>query len=50
MGVAEDTRCITAFEEYKSMTCNVVLTNVSPLLKGRDGKKYKKRADQSENG
>lgn len=49
-GLSDDINCITLFNDYKSMTSNVVLTHVGPLLRGKDGRQYRQRAGQTKNG
>ena len=42
-GSIEKITCISLHEEYKAMTHPTVLKNVGPLLKGKDGRSYKRR-------
>ena len=48
-GEIQVTRCITQHEDYLSMAQEVVLENVGPLLKDRDGRRYKQKAGCSKN-
>lgn len=46
-GSLERIRCITEHEGYKSLTHEVVLKEVGPLLRDKNGRSYKKRGSQS---
>ena len=48
-GSIEKINCITEHEDYGAMTNRAVLIQVGPLLKHRDGSKYKKQTGVSEN-
>ena len=38
-------KCIREHEDYDPLTHRAVLINVGPLLRGKDGKKYKRRGN-----
>ena len=48
-GSIEKIDCITEHEDYRALSNRTVLLQVGPLLKHRDGSKYKKRSGGSEN-
>jgi hypothetical protein len=48
-GSIENIKCITEHEDYGAMSNKTVLLQVAPLLRNKDGIKYKRRAGTSEN-
>ena len=48
-GSIEHIKCITEHEDYSALSNRTVLLQVAPLLKHRDGSKYKKHTGGSEN-
>ena len=42
--------CITQHEDYQSLTKEVVLMYIDPLLEGKQGRSYKQKAGQGKNG
>ena len=48
-GTIDTTPCITMHADYLAMTNAAVLTKVGPLLRRRDGRSYKRGANQSKN-
>ena len=45
----KDTACIVQHSDYMPMVHKAVLKNVGPLLKNKEGAKYKQKTNQSEN-
>lgn len=48
-GTIERIRCITEHEDYAALTNKTVLSLVGPLLRCRNGRSYRRSANQSEN-
>lgn len=48
-GSIEKIKCITLHEDYQSMSKTVVLENVGPLLKDKQGRSYKQKKGQGKN-
>ena len=48
-GSIERVKCITQHEDYTALINRTVLLQVGPLLKDREGKRYRRRAGVSEN-
>ena len=48
-GQFDEIKCVTLHEDYRAFTNKNVLRNVGPLLRTKDGKPYKKRANVTEN-
>ncbi|XP_015774651.1 PREDICTED: uncharacterized protein LOC107352846 [Acropora digitifera] len=48
-GTIERIRCITEHEDYSALTNKTVLSLVGPLLRCRNGRSYRRSANQSEN-
>ena len=45
----EHLNCVLEHEDYKAMTNRAVLENVAPLLTGKSGHKYRRRAGVTQN-
>ena len=48
-GSIERIKCITEHEDYTALTNKTVLSLVDPLLRCRNGRSYRRYANQSEN-
>lgn len=48
-GSVEKIKCITEHEDYSSLTNKTVLTQVAPLLRGRNGQVYRRTNGSSQN-
>ncbi|KXJ07825.1 hypothetical protein AC249_AIPGENE13531 [Exaiptasia diaphana] len=48
-GSADKIKCITDHEDYAALTNTAVLTQVAPLLRGREGQVYRRKNGSSQN-
>ena len=48
-GSIENINCVVEHEDYKAVTNRAVLENVAPLLTGKSGKTYRRRAGVTQN-
>ena len=48
-GSIERLACVTEHKDYKAVTNRAVLENVAPLLKGKSGRTYERRAGVTQN-
>ena len=48
-GIAEEVRCITKHPDFSALVNKSVLMLAGPLFKTREGRRYKKQANQTEN-
>ena len=48
-GSIDRIKCVTQHKDYQTMTDEVVLTHVGPLLKDKSGRAYKQKAGHSKN-
>ena len=48
-GTAEELRCVTNHADFPALINRAVLQLAGPLFKTREGKRYKRRANQPEN-